>query len=337
MSLGDVDKSVGLLGLRFLVVGVIPSAILIFFVLTLHWSGAPLKPPDNASLQKQISELDAKDGLLIILAILALSLLLEPLQLFMTRLLEGYWGQFHIGKLMSNAGKRIQKSRYNKLLSRVGKLGNPPAETSEEEMTARLAEVGAIKTYLDQSYPSYPPDPNHPSSFHNLNENRLLPTRLGNVLRAAEDTAGSRYGFDTIVVWPRLYPLISDRLQGILDDQRNQLDLSVRLCIIFIVCTISSLILLYGHGWWLAISAASFLLSWLSYQSAIHSAIAYGKSIKVAFDLYRFDLLNALHLPLPRDQKSEIEANKKLTKFFLLGTNPEWRYDNSVDGQPHSK
>jgi hypothetical protein len=57
----------------------------------------------------------------------------------------------------------------------------------------------------------------------------------------------------------------------------------------------------------------------------------------VAFDLYRFDLLNALHLPLPQDQKSEIQANKKLTEFFLLGTDPEWCYDNSNDGQVHSK
>jgi hypothetical protein len=40
----------------------------------------------------------------------------------------------------------------------------------------------------------------------------MLPTMLGNTLCAAEFRARSRYGLDVVVLWPRLYPLLSDRV-----------------------------------------------------------------------------------------------------------------------------
>jgi hypothetical protein len=38
---------------------------------------------------------------------------------------------------------------------------------------------------------------------------------------------------------------------------------------------------------------------WVAYQSAVRAAITYGRLLPAAFDLYRFDMLGALHLPLP--------------------------------------
>jgi hypothetical protein len=53
---------------------------------------------------------------------------------------------------------------------------------------------------------------------------RLLPTRLGNALRAAEDRAGQRYGLLTVTILPRLYPYLSERVRR----PCNQLDVAVR-------------------------------------------------------------------------------------------------------------
>jgi hypothetical protein len=59
------------------------------------------------------------------------------------------------------------------------------------------------------------------------NKDRLLPTALGNILRAGEDITTDRYGLDAVVVWPRLYPLLPKELKSILNDLRNQLDFSI--------------------------------------------------------------------------------------------------------------
>lgn len=38
--------------------------------------------------------------------------------------------------------------------------------------------------------------------------------------------------------------------------------------------------------------------------------------VETAFDPHRFDLLNALHVPLPPDQKHELETNATVTEFL---------------------
>ena len=134
------------------------------------------------------------------------------------------------------------------------------------------------------------------------------------VLRAAEHIAGRRYGFSTVTIWPRLYPLISENLRNILDDQRSQLDVSISFCAVFVIFAIISFIyyvsivytgylrdfpldfilsnisindypfvgfyvminLAIKYGFWLTISLLSALLAWLSYRSAISAALAYG-------------------------------------------------------------
>lgn len=40
---------------------------------------------------------------------------------------------------------------------------------------------------------------------------RLLPTRFGNAMLASEDYAYDRYGLDTIAIWPRIHPLLSEQ------------------------------------------------------------------------------------------------------------------------------
>lgn len=47
----------------------------------------------------------------------------------------------------------------------------------------------------------------YPSEYHG---NKILPTRLGNILLAGERYAEDRYGIDTIYFWPRLYPLLPE-------------------------------------------------------------------------------------------------------------------------------
>jgi hypothetical protein len=42
---------------------------------------------------------------------------------------------------------------------------------------------------------------------------RIMPTSLGNVIRAAEDEAGNTYGLDTVITWPILYEVLPDKIK----------------------------------------------------------------------------------------------------------------------------
>jgi hypothetical protein len=145
----------------------------------------------------------------------------------------------------------------------------------------------------------------------------LLPTQLGNALRSGEERAGGRYGLDTVVVWPRLYPLLSDSVRALVDDERNQLDVAARFTVVSLLAAAISFGLLLTHGWWLLVPAGCCVLAWLSYRGAISAAVAYGIGLETAFDLHRTDLLRALWLPTPPEPEDEWTLNNLLSQFFL--------------------
>jgi hypothetical protein len=205
----------------------------------------------------------------------------------------------------------------------------------------------ALVEVMDPPYPGQPGTPQQVAdAADNLrlyypDPDRVLPTRLGNVLRAAEDRAGTRYGLETIVVWPQLYIVMPARMVSILDEQRNQLDLSVRMCAVLVsVVVFESLALvldpagLFDHPLWLASPVTVLALALLAYRSSIRVGLAYGLSIENAFDLHRFDLLNALHLPLPKTRITELRSNKNLSDFLAMATSEKashrFFYDHGV-------
>ncbi len=80
--------------------------------------------------------------------------------------------------------------------------------------------------------------------------------------------------------------------------------------------TVISVALLAAHGWWLLAAAVALAGTLLSYRAALAAATAYGQALEAAFDLHRFDLLTALHLPLPADLLGELTANQELSRFL---------------------
>jgi hypothetical protein len=279
------------LGVRFRLVGLLPAAVLALFVLGLVWSGAPGRSPDLREVAAHAERVKAWSGFLLALAVLAAAVIAEPLQLTLIRGLEGYWGESWVGRLFAAPGTAFHRARRRRLDRRQQRRGDDRRTASAREAAARKLRA-------------YPPAA------------AVLPTKLGNVLRAAEYRAGARYGLETATAWPRLYPVLSDRVAAGLDDLRDQLDLSVRFCAIFLTATVISAALLAQYGWWLSAVAGTFMLAVLSYQAAVGAAGSYGQAMAAAFDLHRFDLLTAMHLPLPADLISEVRANEELSSFL---------------------
>ena len=146
-------------------------------------------------------------------------------------------------------------------------------------------------------------------------EGLLLPTRLGNLLRAAETTAGERYGLNTVESYPRLRQVLSERLDQGLAELLTQLDAAAAFSIAFFLSGALSLPIA-PYGLWAAVPLGFFLLSWLSYRGARVVAGHHRRLLLAAFDLHRFDLLKQLHYQLPDDPKAELPFNENLSSFW---------------------
>jgi len=304
-SLTGVTKD---LGLRFNVVSLLPTAALALFVFGLLASGAPDHAPDIHRLSKRVASMNAWQAGAAFLALIAFALVLQPLQLSLVRLFEGYWGRSRLGELLAAPGMRLARYR-RRALERATMLpaGSEPSPQQVEAMVVATRR-------LERSFPP---------------ENELMPTQLGNVLRAAENRAGGRYGLLTVVTWPRLYPLLPDKTAAIVDDQRDQLDISARFCAVCLLGAAVSLGLLATHGVWLVVPAAALVLAWICYRAAIAAALQYGVGLETAYDLHRVELLRALHLKLPTDSVSERTTNEAISTFLLQGPSfaqPEYEY-----------
>jgi hypothetical protein len=280
-----------IIGIWFLMIGLLPTTVLTAFVLALVGTGAPSDTPSWEALRHRTRTLDLVALVLLLFFVLTISAILNPLQLSIVRALEGYWGGSFVSMLFSAVGVSVQRRR----LRRLKRVTSEPARSLHDAHRQDMA-AAELETYPDESL--------------------LLPTRLGNALRAAEAQAGQRYGLDTVTMFPRLYAHLSNRMEDVLADLRDQLDVAARLCAVLLMATAISTGLLATHGWWLLVPATTALLAWLAYRAAVRAAISYGEQIYVAFDLHRFDMLRGLHLPLPRNPREELEFNERLSEFF---------------------
>jgi hypothetical protein len=286
------------LSLRFSLVSLLPTGMLLLFILGLVASGPPTTPPD---LNRALGWIDGLSGgriLALCVLTLTLSLLLHPFQFGLVRFLEGYWDGWAVGRLLG----RAMVARHRRRLAQLQAIAWSIPHTKMEAGRQRRA-LGQLEPY--------------PAA------DRLLPTRLGNALRASEDEAGPRYGFATMTMFPRLYPTLSDRLAGVVDDARDQLDTATRMSVTLLVATAVSATLLGAHGPWLAVPATTALLSWIAYRAAVRTARTYGQALCLAFDLHRFDMLQALHYPLPTNPTQERAFNERLSEFFISGCDPD--------------
>jgi hypothetical protein len=302
MDLSDVTGlGVKDLGPRVNLVTTLPSLVVSAGVFLLIWSGAPSHHPDPDRAVHTLAGLSGAETALLVVVLISAVLLTHPLQLSAVRLLEGY-----------GSPRSVLQPLRRKLLDRHVTRREGLAKTASDlEASPDDRQAAAIKLIYD--YPS---------------ADAVMATKLGNILRAAENTPRTRYGIDAIVAWPRLMPFVSDELRAALCDQRNQLDVACRFCVMLALGALVSAGLLIRQGPWLALPLAPLALSFLAYQSAVVAARAYGESIKAAFDLHRFALLTQMHLPLPADIAAEKAFNTRLYGMLLQGAPVNLTYEH---------
>lgn len=79
---------------------------------------------------------------------------------------------------------------------------------------------------------------------------RVMPTRLGNVLRQSEDRAGKQYGLDTVVIAPLMSLAAKPEHYAYVQDLQKAMDLAITMCLVGALATGTSAVLLTDDGWW---------------------------------------------------------------------------------------
>ncbi|GLX93584.1 hypothetical protein [Herbidospora sp. NBRC 101105] len=158
----------------------------------------------------------------------------------------------------------------------------------------------------------------------------MLPTRLGNVLRAAELYPMRRYGADLIIVWSRLYYVLPRDMIDDVEDARATLEFSLVLSLWFAAFGFGGPLVAYTTGSSMSVGFLCFFggipLAYLLYLSAISAATEYGEHLRSAFELHRFDLLARYRLPFPNNLQEERAQWRHLMSFIVSGAEPNWRY-----------
>jgi hypothetical protein len=139
----------------------------------------------------------------------------------------------------------------------------------------------------------------------------MMPTLLGNLLRAAEEHAWVRYGLEAGVCWPRLWFLLPKDVREEIAAARSRLNETTRWFgwgLLFVVWTV--------WAWWAA--PVGLLIAGLAWQGMTRAALVYGDLVRAAFDLYHPLLFEHLGWPKPKGP----EDGRRLTEYLARGIRP---------------
>ncbi|MFI5912056.1 hypothetical protein [Dactylosporangium sp. NPDC051541] len=148
---------------------------------------------------------------------------------------------------------------------------------------------------------------------------RFLPTRVGNILRAAESHPVDRYGLDVVTVWPHLWLLLPELVRAELVVARAGVNAAAAAGlwgVLFAAFT--------PWSWWalpigLGVAAACWFV-WLPARAEGYSAL-----VQATVDLHRGELYAKLRWPVPENPADERLKGRRLSTYLargLSGTTP---------------
>ncbi len=234
------------------------------------------------------------------------------------RFYEGYWERSWLLNSKPLNIKSINESRREYYRGQVKQKWDMIREISARASRTMGDDIDRLSGY-NEIYYLYPP-PTKPD--------KVMPTRLGNVLASAELYPLLRYNIDTVLVLPRLIPLLGEEFSGPLVSTKSMIDMRITISVlgmglaIFAALWGAVLYILPDYltlKIWVLVCVMFFgglFVCYTSYVSAINSAVRYGDAIKVAFDLKRNKLLEALRLKTPEDIEKEFALWGEVDMFL---------------------
>ncbi len=231
-------------------------------------------------------------GIALLVVAIASTALVDLLETSVLQAVEGYW-PYPFAKLVPWLAELQFRCYWKKreLWERLNSI-------RESRLSGRMC---AARASLDADLTHYP-----------TRRNRFLPTRIGNILRAAEEYPQVRYGLAMSVCWPRLWLVLPEKAREEVNEARGQLDAAAQgfLWSILFLSWVQA-------AWWALILSA--LGMCIAYQEMKRAAALYGDLLRASFDLYRFELYAQVHLKPPKWADGEEVDGSKLTEYLFRG------------------
>jgi hypothetical protein len=177
----------------------------------------------------------------------------------------------------------------------------------------------------------------------------VLPTHLGNVMRAYERYSDVVYEIEAITLWPRLFMIIPEDVREQIRESEGLFHFSISMLFTSIVTLVTSggmVISSLYHGElgglenriisWPVILVLVFgaFFAWFSWWRLPDAARQRGEEVKSAFDLYRAELADALGFELPATEAEERRMWRLVSRRMLLRVSDDrlGDYTGSLDG-----
>lgn len=186
-------------------------------------------------------------------------------------------------------------------------VGFNPEET-RLDLQKTESELRTAELKLETDYPTNP--------------HAILPTRLGNVIAAFEEYPNSRYGMDSITLWPRLIPVLQEtKYLNVMQQERGVFNFLLNTGLACLLVGLTLFFHLMYNGQFtisIFVFVATCLIIWICYQGLVESAQDWGATYRVAYDLHRQDLIKRLGLRPPASFSEEVDLWQNVSRFFAF-------------------
>jgi hypothetical protein len=227
--------------------------------------------------------------------LIASALAAEQATLPLLRVIEGYYWPRRLAGRVSDRHRRRRARMRDRWKALVGQAAHGELVP---ELAMELAELEEGLRRVPES------------------SQLVMPTRLGNILRAAEERPSVKYGLDVAVTWPMLWLLLDKDTREEVANARSALNGSVTLLLWALLSLVWTPL-----AWWVAPIAVAVALA-VYYVPILSSAQVYGDLMGSVFDLRRTCLYDALRWPLPATPAGEQGDGRALTMYLWRGIAP---------------
>jgi hypothetical protein len=265
----DILQGLAANGLPFLFAWVLPSAIIVS-----AFGFIVMPSVDHLPILRDVAAMSgASQGLLMAFAAVTIALLLSAVSTPAYRLLEGYWWP----SKLQGWGVRRQERRKEELEKEVASL---PAGWRQDLRAEKLDRFPA---------------------------GDLVPSALGNALRAFENYGLNRYNLNSQLLWVSLYSSVTDDLRSEYEHSRAAVDFFVALLYVSGVFAFVAILSAFGTAHYPLLLAAvvALVLMPILYRLAVQSTSYWARTTRAIVDLGRQELATHLGLRIPVTTEGE--------------------------------
>ncbi len=274
----------------------------------------------------------------LILVFWTLAVLLLAFNTSLYRLLEGYIGPFAwISWFKTRQWKAFDKEQTAYATRRAEIVEDEKQQSEKKGPYAGIDAAAAQKLIelREKKRDKHVKDTATLRKTFPRERDQVLPTRLGNVIRAFEVYSYYVYGLDSIPGWLRLQGVIPDSYSKLIENARAEVDFFVNCCALFALIAAASLAFALWQAFpvlqdgtapdisvWQHLSACALaaVASYISYDMAVLRAPEWGDLVRSAFDLYLPDLVKQLGYTLPDAAADRRGFWGALASVFVFGT-----------------